>query len=93
MNYYKESVGDLYQCQVTRVFRLPGITKKENTFGFGYNFFSFFDNFSVLDVFGVFLVFANQPTVHIVVQLERGRYMAVALAVGVTDKGQVMYDM
>ena len=45
-----------------------------------------FDNFGVLDVFGVFLVFAFQPTVHIVGQLAGGRYMAVALAVGVTDK-------
>ena len=41
----------------------------------------------------MFLVFANQPIVHIVGQLARGRFMAVALAVGVTDKGQVMYDM
>ena len=41
----------------------------------------------------MFLVFTNQPTVNIVGQLARGRYMAVALAVGVTDKGQVIYDM
>ena len=41
----------------------------------------------------MFLVLANQPTVHIVGQLARVMYMAVALAVGVTDKGQVMYDM
>ena len=39
------------------------------------------------------MVFANQPTVNIVGQIAWGRYMAVALAVGVTDKGQVMYDM
>ena len=41
----------------------------------------------------MFLVFANQPIVHIVGQLAQGRYMAVALAVAVTVKGQVMYDM
>ena len=41
----------------------------------------------------MFLVFVKQPTVHIVGQLARGRYVAVALAVGVMDKGQVMYDM
>ena len=41
----------------------------------------------------MFLVFANQPTVNIVGQLAQGRYMAVALAVGVMDKGQVMYDI
>ena len=39
------------------------------------------------------LVFVNQPTVHIVGQLARGRYMNVALAVGITEKGQVMYDI
>ena len=38
-------------------------------------------------------VLANQPIVHIVGELARGRYMAMALAVGVMDKGQVIYDM
>ena len=52
-----------------------------------------FDHFCVLDVLGVFLVFATQPTANKVGQLARGRYMAVALAVGVTDKGRVMHAM
>ena len=45
-----------------------------------------FDNFGFFDVFGVFLVLAIQPTVHILGQLAGGRYIAVALAVGFTDK-------
>ena len=56
-------------------------------------FLTDFDNFGVLDVLEVVSVFAHQPTVHIVGQLARGRYMPVALAVGVTDKGQGTGDV